>query len=129
MRITMRSCLTGLALVLLLAGIALGQGLKPSLIAGTEWQQATQEMKVAYIRGVGNMADYEVALSGKKCSGCLSADLVRELKGKSIEDIVSEVDKYYKENPDKLNIPVMEAVLRQCTSLGKPKSPGAPAKK
>ena len=120
MRVTQKTCLMGLALVLIMAGAALSQGMKPEMWNGTHWKEFSKEVKIAYIKGVGNMADLEVAVSGKARAGCLSAGLVSELKGKSIEGIVNEVDKFYKDNPDKLDTPVVEVVLRQCTSLCKP---------
>jgi hypothetical protein len=123
MRISLKTCLLGLVLVLALSGVALSQGMKPSVITGVQWKEATPEMKVAYLRGMGNMADYEVAVSGRGKAGCLSAGLVDELKGKSIESIVKDVDKFYKENADKVNTPVVEVVVRQCTSLCKPAAP------
>ena len=129
MRVPMKTCLKGLALVLIMAGVALSQGMKPEMWNGTHWKEFSKEVKVAFIKGVGNMADLEVAVSGKARAGCLSIGLVRDLKDKSIEDIVHEVDKYYKENPSMVSIPVVEVVVRQCTSLCKPGGQAAPPKK
>jgi hypothetical protein len=129
MRIPLKTSLLGLALVLILAGPALSQGLQPEMWNGTHWKEFSKEVKVAYLKGVGNMADLEVAVSGKARGGCLSIGLVRDLKGRSIEDIVYDVDKYYKENPSMVSIPVVEVVVRQCTSLCKPAAPAAPPKK
>jgi hypothetical protein len=129
MKIVWKIWLLGLVLVLALAGTALSQDLKPSMITGTQWQGASQEMKSAYLKGVGNLADFEVAVMGKQRAGCLSLGLVNELKGKSIESLIKEVDKFYAENPDKMNTPVVEALLRQCTTLCKPAAQAAPKEK
>jgi hypothetical protein len=129
MRITTKTWLVGLALVLALASVALAQGTKPELWNGTHWKEFAKEIKVAYIKGIGNMADFEVAVSGRDRAGCISLGFVDELKGKTVDSIVQEVDKYYKENPDKTNTPVVEVVLRQCTALCKPQAPAAPPKK
>lgn len=75
------------------------------------------------------MADFEVAASGRDRAGCISLGFVDELKGKSVDAILQEVDKYYKENPGKMNTPVVEVVLRQCTALCKPQAPAAAPKK
>jgi|UniRef100_A0A7C5AN39 hypothetical protein len=93
---------------------------KPQLWDGTHWKEFSKEIKVAYIKGIGNMADFEVAISGRDKAGCISVGFVDELKGKTIETIINEVDKFYKDNPSKLNTPVIEVVLRQCTALCKP---------
>jgi hypothetical protein len=129
MRKTVKNCLVGLALVLALAGVVLAQGTKPEMWDGTHWKEFSQEIKVAYIKGIGNMADFEVAVSGKEKAGCISAGFVDELKGKNIDSIVAEVDKYYKENPGKLNTSVIEVVLRKCTAMCKPEAQAAPKKK
>ena len=129
MKRTITAWLMGSALVLALASFALAQGMKPEMWNGTHWKEFSQEVKVSYIKGIGNMADFEVAVMGKEQAGCLALGFVKELKGKSINGIVKEVDKYYKENPDKVNTPVVEVVLRQCTSLCKPGSQAAPKKK
>ena len=129
MRVTLQTCLLGFALILVLAGAARSQGGQAEMWNGTHWKEFSREVKVAYIKGVGNMADLEVAVSGKARGGCLSIGLVRDLKDQSIEDIVHAVDKFYKENPSMVSIPVVEVVIRQCTSLCKPKTQAAPVKK
>jgi hypothetical protein len=129
MRTTIKTWLMASALMLTLAGVALAQGMKPEMWNGTHWKEFSQDVKVAYIKGIGNMADFEVAVGGKERAGCVAPAFVQDLKGKTIEDIVKEVDKYYKEHPDKSNTPVVEVVLRQCTSMCKPGAQAAPKKK
>jgi len=129
MRVTLQTCLLGIALILVLAGAARSQGRQPEMWNGTHWKEFPKEVKVAYLKGIGNMADLEVAVSGKARGGCLSIGLVRDLKDKSIEDIVHDVDKFYRENPTMVSTPVVEVVVRQCTSLCKPPTQAAPSKK
>jgi hypothetical protein len=129
MRTTIKTWLMASALMLALAGVALAQGMKPEMWNGAHWKEFSQDVKVAYIKGIGNMADFEVAVGGKERAGCVAPAFVQDLKGKTIEDIVKEVDKYYKEHPDKSNTPVVEVVLRQCTSMCKPGAQAAPKKK
>lgn len=128
MKYTIKAWLAGLAIVLALVGMALAQTGKPELWNGTHWKQFSQEIKVAYIKGIGNMADFEVAASGKKQAGCISAAFVDELKNKSINGIIKEVDAYYQENPKKLDTSVIEVVLRRCTAVCKPEA-ATPKKK
>jgi hypothetical protein len=129
MKKSVRHWFFGLTLVLALAGMVLAQGGKPEMVNGSHWKEASKEIKTAYIRGIGNMADFEVAVSGKEKAGCISAGFVDELKGKSIGGIIDEVDKYYKENPGKMDTPVIEVILRKCTSLCQPKAPASPTTK
>jgi hypothetical protein len=128
MKYPIKTWLIGLAVFLALASIALAQEGKPELWNGTHWNEFSKEIKVAYIKGIGNMADFEVAVSGKEQAGCISAAFVDELQGKSIDGIIQEVDSYYQENPKKLNTSVVEVVLRQCTALCAPEAPAASKK-
>ena len=84
MQKTVKTWLVGLAFLLALASVALAQGGKPEMWDGTHWKQFSKEIKVAYIKGIGNMADFEVAVSGKERAGCISAGFVDELKGKHL---------------------------------------------
>lgn len=129
MKYAMKTWLVGLAILLALAGMALAQGNQPEMWNGTHWKEFSREIKVAYIKGIGNMADFEVGISGKDRAGCISVAFVDELKGKSISDIIQEVDAYYKENPKKLDTSVIEVVLRQCTAICEPQAEAAPKKK
>ena len=134
MKSMVKTWLVGVSLVLALAGFALAQGQKakpqsqPHMWDGTHWKAFPKAVKVAYIKGIGNMADFEVAVSGKDKAGCISAGFFDELKGKTIAGIVKEVDKYYKDKPGYMSTPVVEVVLRQCTALCKPAAQ-APKKK
>lgn len=112
------------AILAVSATLALAQA-GPALWNGTQWKDMTMEVKVAYIKGIGNMADFEVATGGTGRAMCVSKAFVDELKNKSISSIIQEVDKYYKDNPGKLNSPVIEVVLRTCTTLCPPEAPAA----
>jgi hypothetical protein len=83
---------------------------------GAHWRNFPQEIKIAYIKGVGNLADYEIAASGYR-AGIISRSLGEEWRQKTITQIVQEVDRYYQENPRQLSTPVIEVVLRCCTAL------------
>lgn len=107
------------------AAPALNQG-KAFLWNGTHWTQVSEEGKAAYIFGIGNLADFEAGAAGARRTPCVSRVFVDELKGKTVLQIVQEVDKYYRENPGKLSTPVIEVVLRQCTKACPPEAGGAP---
>lgn len=116
-----------LALIWLAAIPAAAQG-RPEMWNGSHWQTMPQEIKVAYIKGIGNMADFEVAAGGAGRGPCISQAFVDELKQMTINQIIQEVDKFYQENPDKRTLPVIEVVLRRCTKLCPPEAPAKPAK-
>jgi uridylate kinase len=119
-----------LALLLALSGEAVAQQSgKAFLWDGTHWQQITQEAKAAYVFGLGNLADFEMAAGGAEKRPCVSKAFADELKAKTVMQIVQAVDSYYKENPNKLNTSVIEAVLRKCTTVCPPEKPAGGQKK
>jgi hypothetical protein len=83
----------------------------------------TPEIKVAYVKGIGNMADVETAAGGTSRAACISRAFVDELKNKTVGQVVAEVDKFYQENPKKMSTPVIEVILRTCTKLCPPEAP------
>jgi len=87
---------------------------------GTQWKDMTTDIKVAYVKGIGNMADFENAAGGSGRAACISKGFVAELKTKTISQVIAEVDKFYKENPTKLNLPVLAVILQRCTKLCPP---------
>jgi hypothetical protein len=113
--------------VLVMAGSALAQEKEKAFLwDGTQWPQLSFDAKVGYVKGVGNIADFEAAASKGKAA--LSGAFAAELKVKTVQQIIEQVDKYYQENPSKLSTSVLEVILRQCTTVCPP-GMGAGAKK
>ena len=86
---------------------------------GTQWPQLSFDAKVGYVKGIGNLADFETAASKGKAP-CISQAFAAELKTKSINQIIAQVDKFYKDNPGKLNTSVLEVILLRCTKVCPP---------
>jgi hypothetical protein len=108
-----------LVMLLALSTVALATE-KGFLWDGTQWKDMTTDIKVAYVKGIGNMADFENAAGGSGRAACISKGFVAELKTKTIAQVIAEVDKFYKENPTKLNLPVVAVILQRCTKLCAP---------
>lgn len=111
--------IVGVLLILILSLPSLVLSQKAALWDGAQWQDLPQETKIGYVKGVGNLADYEMAASGKRV-GAVSRALNNQWRNKNITSIVQEVDKFYQENPQKLSMPVIEVMLRCCKGLGIP---------
>ncbi len=110
---------TGISLLVMLmvlatAALAVEKGF---LWDGTQWKDMTKDIKVAYVKGIGNMADFENAAGGSGKAACISKGFVDELKTKTITQVIAEVDKYYQDNPGKLNTPVIAVIMQRCTKL------------
>lgn len=110
----MKICGLILLLISLLAapGAVQAQGMEKGFLwDGTHWAQVTREGKAGYIWGMGNLADFEAAASQGKPSPVSRA--FKEAVGrKSILQVVEEVDRYYKENPNQLKTTVIEVILK-----------------
>ncbi len=106
---------------LAMASIGWGQ---PFMINGTHWSEISYDAKVMYVKGVGNMADFECQAGAFKQGRnfCLASTLVKELQAKSIDTVVKEIDQYYKENPNKLNTSVLEVMLRRANIVCPPET-------
>lgn len=122
-----KSAILGMAVLLALATGALAQS-QPLAWDGTHWKEFNQDIKVAYVKGVLNMAAFETAMGGAGRAACVSKAFTEELKTKTLGQVIAEVDKFYKENPGKMKTPVIEVVLQRCTKLC-PVEPPAKEKK
>lgn len=110
------ACVSVLVMLFALATAALAAE-KGYLWDGTQWKDMTTDIKVAYVKGIGNMADFETAAAGSAPAPCISKGFVDELKTKTITQVIAEVDQFYKENPAKENLPVVAVILQRCTKL------------
>jgi hypothetical protein len=127
-----KACILGLLVLSLLAlGVLAAEtgSQQGYLWNGSHWKDMSPELKVAYVKGIGNMADFETASGGKGRAACISKAFVDELKTKTIGQVVSEVDSYYQANPTKMSSPVIEVILRSCTKLCPPEAPATEKKK
>jgi hypothetical protein len=118
----------GLVVLLALTSGALAAS-APIVWDGTQWQQFNQPVKVAYVKGVLNMAAFETAVGGAGGGPCVSRAFTQELKTKTLGQVIAEVDKFYKENPGKMKTPVIEVLLQRCTKLCIVESPAKGKKK
>ncbi len=123
-----KAAVLALSLVFALAVPSLAAD-KGFLWDGSQWKDMSTDLKVAYIKGVGNMADVEVASGGSGRAACISKGFVDELKTKTVGQVVQDVDKYYQDNPQKQSTPVIEVVLMKCTKLCPPETTAPGAKK
>ncbi len=111
--------LFALMLVLVITGSALAQEKEKAFLwDGSQWPQLSFDAKVGYVKGVGNMADFEAAASKHKAA--LSQAFSAELKTKTVNQIIEQVDKFYQDNPSKLSTSVLEVILIKCTTLCPP---------
>lgn len=83
------------------------------LVDGTLWVKSTDDVKKAYLVGLANMVQLEVAYNAKdplpeKYS--LSPRLAKGLTGQTLATVQEALDKWYAANPGKLQRPVLETI-------------------
>jgi hypothetical protein len=116
MKLQRKAAIVGLAMLFALSAPALAAE-KGFLWDGSHWKNLSAEIKVAYIKGIGNMADFETAAGGAGRAACISKAFVEDLKTRTVSQVRAEVDKFYKDNPGKMSTPVIEVILMKCTKL------------
>jgi len=82
------ACVSVLAMVFALATGALAKE-KGFLWDGAHWKDMTTDLKVAYVKGIGNMADFETAAAGSAPAPCISKGFVDALKTKTITQVIA----------------------------------------
>lgn len=110
----------GVALLGVLTGAAWSTQ-KGFLWNGTHWAQASMDGKIGYIFGLGNLADFDQAVS-KGRSVSISRAFVEAMKNRTVSQVIQIVDQYYRDHPDEVKTPVLEVILRCCTDIRPPES-------
>ena len=82
-------------------------------VTGVHWTKSTEDQKKAYLIGIANIAQIELAYQG---TNQLSDDqsilprLSRGLKGQTLDSVREGLNKWYAANPARLDRPVIETI-------------------
>jgi hypothetical protein len=92
------------------SGRALAQ--EVPLVTGEHWVKSTEEMKKAYLVGVANIVQIELAYGGTPASDAQSIlpRMVKGLKGHTLDSVREGLNKWYAAHPDRLQRPVIETL-------------------
>ena len=95
------------------SSVSAKEEIKAPLLTGKTWITMSQDQKTAYIWGAGDIIDLEQEIMEiypelKRESFVTKA--VEGIGDVKINDIVSTVDSFYKENPGKVNLSVIRVV-------------------
>ena len=83
------------------------------LVDGTHWTKSTDDVKKAYLVGLANMVQLEVAYNANDPlpeKSSFSPRLAKGLKGQTLATVQEALDKWYAANPGKLQRPVIETI-------------------
>jgi len=91
------------------------------VLTGDQWITLQPDTKIAFIWGIGHVVTIEEHVIQRhpelKKQG-FTAKLAEGLRGVPMETIIQEIDAYYRNNPDDLDLPVMRVIWSE---LVKPK--------
>lgn len=106
--------------VILAAGLwawsdrVLAQSDEMLLLDGETWQQLSPDSKLAFVWGMAHVIEFERHLAEESWDPDAKSfvpHFVKGLKGKTLNDVVIEIDNYYLVSTDRLGDPVMKAVV------------------
>ncbi|MFO1325355.1 MAG: hypothetical protein U1F15_15015 [Burkholderiales bacterium] len=85
------------------------------LVNGQHWTTSTDAMKKAYLIGIANAIQVEVAYGGATPAADAQSVIPRMAKGlknrnHTLDTVREGLDRYYAVNPDKLQRPVIEVI-------------------
>jgi hypothetical protein len=111
------SSLIRAALVFAIAvAAALSGGVRAEEIAqvtGVHWTKSSEEQKKAYLIGIANIAQIELAYEGThpvSDDQTIIPRLARGLKGQTLDSVRDALNKWYAANPGRLDRPVIETI-------------------
>ena len=109
----LKTVLICMLLSALTIGVLAKEEIKAPLLTGKTWINMSQDQKSAYIWGAGDIIDLEQEIMEiypelKRESFVTKA--VEGIGDVTMNDIVSSVDSYYRDNPDKINLSVIRVV-------------------
>lgn len=84
------------------------------IVTGEHWTTADLAQKRAFLIGIGNFLEIEQAMAGDDLAAMRGRSMVpvllNGLSGVGIANMVTELDTYYKGNPDQTKRPVLEVL-------------------
>lgn len=114
-----------LASVLLLAAPIAGVAQEGKFVTGTEWTKSTPELKRAFMLGVSNLmsAEHKVQTASKRRLTDRQTAIPRLWRAASkltLDQAIAIVDKWYADNPDKLEEMVIGVIWLTLVKEPKP---------
>jgi hypothetical protein len=82
-------------------------------ITGVHWTQSSEEQKKAYLIGIANIAQIELAYEGTNPATddqSIIPRLARGLKGQTLDSVREGLNQWYAAHPGRLERPVIETI-------------------
>ncbi len=91
------------------------------LVTGEHWTRSTEQTKKAYLVGMTNMLQVEIAYQAGKPLPDAQTVVPRfavGLKGQTLDGAIAMLDAWYARNPNRLQQPVIETIWYEIVSPG-----------
>jgi hypothetical protein len=106
-RATIAACLA----LAVLSGSALAD--EVPLVTGVHWTRSSDELKKAYLIGIANVAQVEIAYNAANPPSdaqSIVPRMARGLKGQTLDSVRDGLSQWYAAHPDQLQRPVIETI-------------------
>ena len=83
------------------------------VVTGDHWTKSSEQVKKAYLIGIANAIQVEVAFEGANPPAdgqSIVPRFAKGLKGQTLDSVRQGLDDWYAKNPDKLQRPVLETI-------------------
>ena len=95
------------------------------LITGEHWTKSSEEQKKAYLIGIANVVQVELAYAGSAAPPDTQSVLPRMakgLKGHTLDSVREGLNRWYAANPQRVQRPVVETIWFEMVVPGLPKT-------
>jgi len=108
----LRSAVVSVCITLMMA-CAGARGDEVPLVTGKQWTDSTQQMKKAYLVGIENVMQVELAYQAGNAPSDTQSIIprfARGVKGQTLDSVREGLDRWYAAHPDQLQRPVIETI-------------------
>jgi hypothetical protein len=96
-----------------------------AIVTGEHWTKSGNDLKKAYLLGIANLVQVELAYVGNTQvpdAQSFTPRLARGLRGETIDSVRDKIDAWYAANPTRMSRPVIDVVWGEIVVPGLKKS-------
>ena len=109
--------------LMMMSGIARAEEIP--IVTGEQWARSSEEMKKAYLVGIANIVQVEIAFEGANPVSDMQSILprmVKGMKGQTLDGVREALNKWYAAHPERIQRPVIETIWFELVVPGLKKS-------
>ncbi|HUH94912.1 MAG TPA: hypothetical protein VL742_17425 [Casimicrobiaceae bacterium] len=112
MKVWLRTAILAACMMLVFVS-GVGRADEVPIITGEHWTKSSEEMKKAYLVGVANVLQIEIAYEGANPPAdaqSIAPRFAKGLKGQTLDSVRQALNDWYAAHPDRLQRPVIETI-------------------